>query len=154
MSLGRRNDVNIFNRERKDRETTTADQHQIGPKHQSGLDVAERAARFSTSFVEASIEAWRASTGLVFWQQDQAERMIRLWLDQGRISREQAQSLQATMAEQFRRNQADLQRMVLDAVQRSCSMMQHVQAAGVDELHQQFQQIGKQLDGAPREQQQ
>jgi polyhydroxyalkanoate synthesis regulator phasin len=153
MSLERRNDVKIFKRESKDRDTNTADQQQIGPNDQSGLDFAESAARFSTSMVEASIKAWSASAGLFFWQQDQAERMIRMWLDQSRINREQAQSLQAAMAELFRRNQADLQRMIQDAVQGSISMMQQVQQSGLDELQRQLRHISEQMEASHRDQQ-
>ncbi len=134
--------MNIFNRASKDRETDTADQ-----------DFAESAARFSTAMVEAGLEAWRASAGLFFWQQDQAERMIRVWLDQGRISRDQAQSLQLDLAELFRRNQADLQRMLHDAVQRTFSLMQQSGTAGVEELQQQLQQIREQIEASQHNQQ-
>lgn len=79
--------------------------------------------------------------------------MIRMWLEQGRISREQAQSLQIAMAELFRRNQADLQRMILVAVQQSFSMMQHVQTAGLAELQRQFEQISEQMEASQRDQQ-
>ncbi len=145
--------MNIFNRASKDRETDTADQQQMGPNDQAGLDFAESAARFSTAMVEAGLEAWRASAGLFFWQQDQAERMIRVWLDQGRISRDQAQSLQLDLAELFRRNQADLQRMLHDAVQRTFSLMQQSQTAGVEELQQQLQQIREQIEASQHNQQ-
>ncbi|MDP9314333.1 MAG: hypothetical protein M3R24_26210 [Chloroflexota bacterium] len=145
--------MNIFNRASKDRETNAADQQQMGPNDQLGLDVAESATRFSISMVEAGLEVWRASAGLFFSQQDQADRMIRVWLDQGRISREQAQSLQRDLAELFRRNQADVQRMVHDAVQRTFSLMQQGQTAGVEELQQQLRHIGEQIDTSQHDQQ-
>ena len=145
--------MNIFNRASKDRETTTADQPQIGPNDQAAPDVAASATRFSTSMVEAGLEVWRASAGLFFSQQDQADRMIRVWLDQGRISREQAQSLQQDVAELFRRNQADLQRTIHDAVQRTFSLMQQGQTAGVEELQQQLRHIGEQVEPSQHDQQ-
>jgi polyhydroxyalkanoate synthesis regulator phasin len=120
--------------------------------YRSGQSFAESTGRFNTSAVEAGIEAWSSAAGLFFWWQEQAERAARMWLDQCRITREQAQSLLADMVEQIRRNQAEMQRMVQGAVEGNLSNAQQLQQSTLDEMQRRMDEMTEQMEALRRNQ--
>lgn len=144
--------MRIFDRLSSDRGANHTDQGQAEAGYQSGQTFAESAGRFSTSAVEAGIEAWSSAAGLFFWWQDQAERATRMWLDQWRITREQSQSLQADMVEQIRRNQAEMQRMIQDAAEGNLSNAQQLQQSTIDEMQRRMDEMTEQMEALRRNQ--
>jgi polyhydroxyalkanoate synthesis regulator phasin len=120
--------------------------------YQSGQRFAESVGRFNTSAVEAGIEAWSSTAGLFFWWQDQAERATRMWLDQWSTAREQAQSLQAGMVEQIRRNQAEMQKMMQDAVEGNLPNAQQLQQSALDEMQRRMDEMTEQMEALRRNQ--
>jgi polyhydroxyalkanoate synthesis regulator phasin len=150
--------VGILDRLGSGDDANAADQGQTEAGYQaaqsfaSGQSFAESAGRFNTSAVEAGIEAWSSAAGLFFWWQDQAEHATRMWLNQWRISREQAQSLQADMVEQIRRNQAEMQRMMQDAVAGNLSNAQQLQQSTLDEMQRRMDEMTEQMEALRRNQ--
>lgn len=144
--------MSIFDRLGSDRDTNATNQGQAEAGYQaaqsfaSARSFAESADRFSSSAVEAGIEAWNSATGLFFWWQDQAERATRTWLDQWSTTREQAKSLQADMADQIRRNQAEMQRMMKDAVGGNLSNAQQLQQSTLDEMQRRIDEMTDQME--------
>jgi polyhydroxyalkanoate synthesis regulator phasin len=144
--------VGILDRLSSDDDANAADQGQTEAGYQSGQRFAESAGRFNTSAVEAGIEAWDSAAGLFFWWQDQAELATRTWLDQWRTTREQAQSLQADVANQIRRNQAEMQRMMQDAVEGNLSNAQQLQQSTLDEMQRRMDEMTEQMEALRRNQ--
>ena len=64
-------------------------------------------------------DSWLATLGMVSWTQDQAEKVTRQVLEQGRVSREEGLRLTRDLFEQVKRNQAELQRMIQEGVRAS-----------------------------------
>ncbi|MDP9372535.1 MAG: alpha/beta fold hydrolase [Chloroflexota bacterium] len=84
------------------RDANPADQGQTEARSQSGRNSAEHGPGFTPGLAAASIEAWNSGQALFSWAQDQAERLARVWLEQGRISREQPRSTPRDVAIQQR----------------------------------------------------
>lgn len=126
--------------------------YQAAQSFASAQSFSESASRCSTSMAEASIEAWSSAAGLFFWWQQQAERAARMWIDQCRITREQAQGLQADLAEQIRRNQAEMQRMMQDAVAGNLSNAQQLQQSTLDEMQRRMDEMTEQMEALRRNQ--
>jgi len=144
--------VGILDRLSIDRDANAPNQGQTEAGYQSGQSVTESAGRSNTSMAEAGIEAWSSAAGLFFWWQEQAERATRVWLDQCRTAREQAQSLQADMVEQIRRNQAEMQRMMQDAVEGNLSNAQQLQQSTLDEMQRRMDEMAEQMEALRRNQ--
>jgi polyhydroxyalkanoate synthesis regulator phasin len=144
--------VGILDRLSSDRDANAPNQGQTEAGYQSGQRFAESAGHFSTSMAEAGIEAWSSAAGLFFWWQDQAELATRTWLDQWRTTREQAQSLQADVANQIRRNQAEMQRMMQDAVEGNLSNAQQLQQSTLDEMQRRMDEMTEQMEALRRNQ--
>ena len=126
--------------------------YQLAQSAASARSFAESADRFSSSAVGASIEAWSSAAGLFFWWQDQAERATRTWLDQWSTTRGQAQSLQVDMADQIRRNQAEMQRMMKDAVEGNLSNARQLQQSTLDEMQRRMDEMTEQMEALRRDQ--
>ncbi len=56
---------------------------------------------------------------MVSWTQDQAEKVTRQVMEQGRVSREEGLRLTRDLLEQVKRNQAELQRTIQEGVRAS-----------------------------------
>ncbi len=94
--------MDSFDPGRGNRDANPAGQGQTGAGYQSGRNSAERGPGFTPGLAATNIEAWNSSLALFYWAQDQAERMARIWLDQGCISREQVPSAAGDVAIQQR----------------------------------------------------
>ena len=111
-----------------------------------GQDVADAASRLAMAMTEVGLEAWNIASGLLFWGQDQTERTIRVWLEQGRIGREQAQLLQNSMMEQIRRNQAEMQRMISIATQGGVLNAQAIPVGALEGMERQIAMLSAQVE--------
>jgi polyhydroxyalkanoate synthesis regulator phasin len=138
--------VGILDRLTSDDDANAADRGRAEAGHRSAQSLAESVGRFNTSAAETGIEAWSSAAGLFFWWQDQAERATRAWLDQWRTTRDQAQSLQADVADQIRRNQAEVQRMMQDAVEGNLSNAQQLQQSTLDEMQRRMDEMTEQME--------
>ena len=114
--------------------------------------MAERRDDAATRSVDALWNAWYTAMGGALWAQDQAEKMLRLMLDQGRVTREESRRMLDQLAEQVRQNQAEMQRLAQEAVKSTLTNLQVPTQDQVAELNRKIDELNRKIDALSRSQ--
>jgi polyhydroxyalkanoate synthesis regulator phasin len=96
---------------------------------------------------DAMWNAWYTALGGALWAQDQAEKMVRLMLDQGRVTREESKKVMDDLVDQVRRNQGEMQRLAQDAVRTSLTNLNVPTQDQVTELNRKIDELNRKIDG-------
>lgn len=99
-----------------------------------------------TTPLGALMESWVQSVGTLCWAQDQSEALLRTWMDQGQLAREDGLRLSAVMAEQARANQAELQKFIHHSVALSLDGLRRNHQAQLDAMQAQLDELGARLE--------
>lgn len=91
--------------------------------------LSQQGGQMATTAFGAAWDSWLATLGMVSWTQDQAEKVTRQLMEQGRVSREEGLRLTRDLLEQVKRNQAELQRMIQEGVRVNLQSYQVPEAA-------------------------
>jgi polyhydroxyalkanoate synthesis regulator phasin len=122
------------------------EQVESGAAEAASKPFVEAASRSYDALMQTGLDAWNLGAGMRFLSWEQADRMTRLWLEQGRLTREQAQRLQGELAELARSNQAELQRIVQSAVQAGMAGFARSQQSALDEMQRRMDEMARQLE--------
>ena len=110
------------------RQNMAATRDTVGQVSQQAAITTERlsqqSGQMATTAVGTAWDSWLATLGMVSWTQDQAEKVTRQLMEQGRVSREEGLRLTRDLLEQVKRNQAELQRMIQEGVRVSLQSYQ------------------------------
>ena len=82
----------------------------------------------------------------MFWFQEQGEKFVQMWMDQNKMSREQAVKMSEQIAEQARENQRLLQDMVQQSVKLSFDTYKTASQQSLDQLQKQVNLLTKQVE--------
>lgn len=71
-----------------------------------------------------ALDTWVESIGSLCWAQDQSEQIVKSWMDQGKLAREQGQDLARQLSSQAKKNQVELQKFIHNTVSLSMDSLQ------------------------------
>ncbi len=108
--------------------------------------MTERRDDPSTRAFDALWNAWYTALGGAIWAQDQAERMVRLMLDQGRVTREEGRKMMDELVDQVRRNQSEMQRLAQEAVRSSMTNLNIPTQDQIAELNRKIDELNRKID--------
>ena len=83
----------------------------------------------------------------VFWFQEQGEKFMQTWMEQNKVSREQAVKMSEQLAQQAKENQKLLQEMVQQSVKLSFDTYKAASQQTVEQLTKQVELLTKQVEG-------
>jgi polyhydroxyalkanoate synthesis regulator phasin len=89
------------------------------------------------------IDSWAESIGSVCWAQDQTEQLVRSWMDQGKLARDQGRELSRQLAGQTKRNQVELQKFIHNSVALSLDTLQKNQQLQMTQMQAQVEQMSQ-----------
>jgi len=92
-------------------------------------------------------DMWMVALGSMSWSQEQAENMVRKYLDQRKTAREESTKILEEMLQQVKKNQMQLKDMVKEAV---ASALENVNfptyVSAVDELKKKVDELSKKME--------
>lgn len=88
-----------------------------------------------------AVDTWVESLGSLCWAQDQSEQLVRSWMDQGKLAREQGRELAKSLASQTKKNQVELQKFIHNSVALSLDTLQKNHESQMAEMKNQVQQM-------------
>lgn len=92
------------------------------------------------------VQSFMDVVGNVCWAQDQGEKVLRAWVDQSRISREEGRLLTRKLAEQVRQNQEEMQRWVRATVEMSMAAFRPVTLAQIEDLTRKVDELTRKVE--------
>lgn len=98
------------------------------------------------NMTEQMTETWMQSFGTLCWAQEQGDRMVRNWLDQGKITRDESQKIMAKLTEQTKANQEAMQRFIQTSVHMSLESFRLPKMGQVDELTTKIEELNKKIE--------
>lgn len=98
------------------------------------------------NMTEQMTETWLQSFGTLCWAQEQGDKIVRTWLDQGKITRDESQKMMAKMVEQTKANQEAMQRFIQSAVHMSLESFRLPQMGQVDQLTTKIEELNKKIE--------
>ncbi|HEX2171665.1 MAG TPA: phasin family protein [Dehalococcoidia bacterium] len=110
----------------------------------------ERRDDTSSRAFDALWNAWYTALGGALWAQDQAEKMVRLMLDQGRVTREESKRVMDDLVEQVRRNQSEMQRLAQEAVRSSLANLNIPTQDQIKDLNRKIDELNRKIDAMPK----
>ncbi|MBI2264781.1 MAG: phasin family protein [Armatimonadetes bacterium] len=75
------------------------------------------------------------------WAQDQAEKIVKAWMDHGKTTREEGKKLLEELVSQTRRNQEEFTKMIQDGVKTVMSGFRLPTSAEVDALQKKLDEL-------------
>lgn len=96
--------------------------------------------------LDALWNAWYTALGGALWAQDQAEKMVRTMLDQGRVTREESRKVMDDLVEQIRRNQGEMQRLAQEAVRGSLANLNIPTQEQISDLNRKIDELNRKID--------
>ncbi len=82
----------------------------------------------------------------MFWFQEQGEKFMQTWMEQNKISRDQAVKMAEQIAGQAKENQKLLQEMVQQSVKLSFDTYKAASQQTLDQLQKQVEMLNKQVE--------
>lgn len=82
----------------------------------------------------------------MFWFQEQGEKFMQTWMEQNKVSREQAVKMAEQIAGQAKENQKLLQEMVQHSVKLSFDTYKAASQQTLDQLQKQVELLNKQVE--------
>lgn len=96
--------------------------------------------------VDALWNAWYTALGGAIWAQDQAEKMVRLMIDQGRVTREEGKKMMDDLVSQVRHNQGEMQRLAQEAVRSTLANLNIPTQDQIAELNRKIDELSRKID--------
>lgn len=96
--------------------------------------------------VDALWNAWYTALGGALWAQDQAEKMVRIMLDQGRVTRDESRRVMDDLVQQVKQNQAEMQRLAQEAVRNSLANLNVPTQDQIAELNRKIDELNRKID--------
>lgn len=93
--------------------------------------------------VNSAVDAWIQSIGSLCWAQDQSEQIVRSWMDQGKLARDQGQEISRQLADQTKKNQVELQKFIHNTVALSLETVQRNHQNQMAEMAAQVRQMSE-----------
>ena len=93
--------------------------------------------------VGLAVDTWLQSIGTLCWAQDQSEELVRSWMDQGKVAREQGQELSRQLADQTKKNQVELQKFIHNTVALSLETVQRNHQHQMAEMETKVRQMSE-----------
>ena len=90
-----------------------------------------------------AVDSWVESIGSLCWAQDQSEQIVRSWMDQGQLARDQGQELSRQLASQAKKNQIELQKFIHNTVALSLDTIQKNHQNQMAEMQNQVKQMSE-----------
>lgn len=106
---------------------------------------AEQATRAWGTANEILWDTWTQSLGMFSWAGEQTEKLLSTWLEQGRVTRDEALRLQQEWVEQARANQRELQAMVNQAVTESTEALRSTFQQQMDDVRGRVENLNEEL---------
>lgn len=82
----------------------------------------------------------------MFWFQEQSEKFVQVWMEQNKVSRDQAVKMAEQIASQAKENQKLLQEMVQQSVKLSFDTYKTASQQTLDQLQKQVELLTKQVE--------
>lgn len=93
-------------------------------------------------------DMWLVGLGSMSWSQEQLENMVRKYLEQRKMAREESTKIVEEMLQQVKKNQMQLQNMVKEAV---ASALENANfptyVSAVDELKKKVDELSQKMEG-------
>jgi polyhydroxyalkanoate synthesis regulator phasin len=105
----------------------------------------ERANEMFSATSDLFWNTWAQSLGMMTWASDQAEKLVRTWMDQGRVTRDEGIRLQREMVAQARANQRELQQLITRTVQEQSESYRSAVQGQLDELRARVDEMNAEL---------
>lgn len=93
--------------------------------------------------VDLAMDHWLQSLGSLCWAQDQTENLVRSWMDQGKLAREQGREMSRQLADQTKKNQVELQKFIHNAVALSLETVQRNHQNQMEEMADKVRQMSE-----------
>lgn len=94
--------------------------------------------------------AWYSALGGAIWATEQAEKMVHVMLDQGRITREESKRMLDDLVEQVRHNQGEMQRIAQEAVRSTLTGLNIPTQDQIAELNRKIDELNRKIDAIER----
>lgn len=82
----------------------------------------------------------------MFWFQEQGEKFMQTWMEQNKVTRDQALQMATKIAEQAKENQKLLQDMVQASVKMSFDSYKNASQTTMDQLQKQVEILSRQVE--------
>ena len=82
----------------------------------------------------------------MFWFQEQGEKFMQTWMEQNKVSREQAVKMAEKIAEQAKENQKLLQDMVQASVKANIDAYKVASQQSIEQMQKQVELLSKQVE--------
>lgn len=107
----------------------------------------ERTFTMFDSAMEKYWDMWLVGLGSMSWSQEQLENMVKKYLEQRKMAREESTKIIEEMMQQVKKNQMQMQGMVKEAV---ASALENVNfptyVSAVDELKKKVDELSKKME--------
>ena len=113
--------------------------------------MAERRDDAAARSFDALWNAWYTAMGGALWAQDQAEKMVRLMIDQGRVTRDESRKMLDDLAAQVRQNQAEMQRLAQEAVRSTLVNLNVPTQDQIADLNRKIDDLNRKIDALSRQ---
>lgn len=96
--------------------------------------------------VDVVMDAWVDNLGTLCWAQEQGDKILRNWMDQGAVTRTESQKMATRFAEQVKQNQAEMQKFIHNSVKMSLETMRRAQEMQIEALNKRVEEMGRTID--------
>lgn len=96
--------------------------------------------------MEITMDLWLKNLSTLCWAQDQGEKIVRSYMDQGTLAREEGLKVAERFAEQVKANQAEMQNMVDRSVKMAMETFQKTQKAQMDAFKTRIDEMNKTIE--------
>jgi polyhydroxyalkanoate synthesis regulator phasin len=98
------------------------------------------------NMVEKFWDMWQLSLGSLSWSQEQLENMAKRYLEQSKLAREESNKVMEELMKQVKSNQAQMQKMVQQAVNTSFENVDVPVYNYFDELNKKVEELSKKIN--------
>jgi polyhydroxyalkanoate synthesis regulator phasin len=96
--------------------------------------------------MSSAAEALVDAVGQLCWAQEQGEKLVRAYLEVGRLTRTEGRDLAHRIATQIRQNQEEMQRWVSAVVEMSMAALRPATVAQFEELTRKVDALTRQIE--------
>ena len=99
-----------------------------------------------TEMMEQMIDNSTKAFTSMFWFQEQCEKFVQTWMDQTKVTRDQAVKMAERIAEQSKENQKLLQDLVQNSVKASFDTYKVASQQTIEQMQKQVELLSKQVE--------
>lgn len=106
----------------------------------------EQFFKTTTEATEKTWDFWLTSVGMLTWGQEQTEKMVKTFIEQGKVNREEGKQILEELGAQVRKNQAELQKIVEEGVKSALANMQLPDMSNFFDLTKRMEELTKRME--------